>query len=278
KKELQFESTNTIHRKIHEMVARCLESESHARPTATDLKRWLTTVRVPKKNFVELLLDRLEKHSASLEETVQSRTEALLDETRKVDDLLREILPSAIITKLRNHQPIIAEIFDSVTIMFSDIPAFGLIVAQSEPLEVIDFLNHLHTAFDRVVAQFDAYKVETINDSYVVASGLPVRNGDRHAEAICRLAQQLLRAGTAVHIPAWGYVTICPRIGINSANKIHVSSSTYELVEEARLRTKDAERDHLVFKARGFVPIKGKGLVNTFWLSSSAANDQQMAV
>ncbi|OQV12176.1 putative Atrial natriuretic peptide receptor 1 [Hypsibius exemplaris] len=215
-KELQFESTNTIHQKLHEMVARCLESESHARPTATDLKRWLTTVGVPKKNFVELLLDRLEKHSASLEETVQSRTEALLDETRKVDDLLREMLPSAIITKLRNHEPIIAEMFNSVTIMFSDIPAFGLIVAQSEPLGVIEFLNYLHTAFDRVVAQFDAYKVETINDSYVVASGLPVRNGDRHAEAICRLAQQLLRAGAAVHIPAWGSVTICPRIGINS--------------------------------------------------------------
>ncbi|OQV12174.1 putative Atrial natriuretic peptide receptor 1 [Hypsibius exemplaris] len=215
-KELRFESTNTIHRKIHEMVAHCLESESHARPTATDLKRWLITIGVPKKNFVELLLDRLEKHSATLEETVQSRTEALLDETKKVDDLLREILPSAIITKLRNHEPIIAEMFDSVTIMFSDIPAFGLIVAQSEPLGVIEFLNHLHTAFDRVVAQFDAYKVETINDSYVVASGLPVRNGNRHAEAICQLAQQLLRAGAAVHIPAWGFVTICPRIGINS--------------------------------------------------------------
>ncbi|OQV12177.1 hypothetical protein BV898_13520 [Hypsibius exemplaris] len=63
-----------------------------------------------------------------------------------------------------------------------------------------------------------------------------------------------------------------------AANKIHVSSSTYKLVEEARLRTNDVELYQLVFKARGLVPIKGKGLVNTFWLSSSAANDHQMAV
>ena len=36
------------------------------------------------------------------------------------------------------------------------------------------------------------YKVETINDSYMVASGLPERNGDRHAAEIANLCLELI--------------------------------------------------------------------------------------
>ena len=36
------------------------------------------------------------------------------------------------------------------------------------------------------------YKVETINDSYMVASGLPERNGDRHAAEIANLCLELM--------------------------------------------------------------------------------------
>ncbi|OQV17361.1 hypothetical protein BV898_08610 [Hypsibius exemplaris] len=120
------------------------------------------TTKAPSDHAVERLQIRLPL-SSNTAETI-SGTWAWFSQTCST------LTPTSNHTKLRNHEPIIAEIFDSVTIMFSDIPAFGLIVAQSEPLEVIDFLNHLHTAFDRVVAQFDAYKVETINDSYVVRS------------------------------------------------------------------------------------------------------------
>ena len=38
----------------------------------------------------------------------------------------------------------------------------------------------------------DVYKVETINDSYMVASGLPERNGDRHAAEIANLCLELM--------------------------------------------------------------------------------------
>ena len=35
-------------------------------------------------------------------------------------------------------------------------------------------------------------KVETINDTYMVASGLPERNGDRHAAEIANLCLELM--------------------------------------------------------------------------------------
>jgi class 3 adenylate cyclase len=67
---------------------------------------------------------------------------------------------------------ITAELFESVTILFSDIPVFGRMVAECSPMEVVSFLSQIHTAFDNVVIQFDVYKVETINDSYVVSKSV----------------------------------------------------------------------------------------------------------
>ena len=47
-------------------------------------------------------------------------------------------------------------------------------------------------------------------------SGLPLKNGQKHAAEICRLALQLRTAANGMDIPSWGNITPCPRIGINT--------------------------------------------------------------
>ena len=46
-----------------------------------------------------------------------------------------------------------------------------VIRACCSPLEAVAFLNNLYKIMDRRLDQFDVYKVESISDTYLVASG-----------------------------------------------------------------------------------------------------------
>ena len=73
--------------------------------------------------------------------------------------------------------------------------------------------------------EFDVYKVETISDSYLVASGLPKKNGDKHAREICSMALNLMAAcgmivrpdkkPQTIEIKAGIHTGLCRKFGIN---------------------------------------------------------------
>jgi len=68
-------------------------------------------------------------------------------------------------------------------------------------LQVTAMLDSVYGLFDHRISHYDVYKVETIGDAYMVVSGLPRRNGTRHADQIARMALDLLGVVTGLNLP-----------------------------------------------------------------------------
>lgn len=62
-------------------------------------------------------------------------------------------------------------------------------------------------------------QVETIGDAYMVVSGLPERNGDKHVDEIAKMALDLVAAVRQVCIPHMPNERLQLRAGIHTGQK-----------------------------------------------------------
>ena len=110
--------------------------------------------------------------------SVEKKSDDMKKQKRKQDALILKMLPKDVVEKL-NSGADTAETFDSATLFFSTVVDFSLVTKNCKALEIVNFLNDLYNTLDDRMDQHDVYKVETISDSYLVASGLPKKNGDK---------------------------------------------------------------------------------------------------
>ncbi|XP_038624938.1 atrial natriuretic peptide receptor 1 [Tachyglossus aculeatus] len=273
------------------LMQRCWAEDPNDRPDFQHIRLQLRRFnRENNGNILDTLLTRMEQYANNLEELVQERTQAYLEEKRKAEALLYQILPHSVAEQLKRGETVQAEAFDSVTIYFSDIVGFTALSAESTPMQVVTLLNDLYTCFDAIIDNFDVYKVETIGDAYMVVSGLPVRNGRLHAREVARMALALLDAVRSFRIRHRPHLQLRLRIGIHTgpvcagvvglkmpryclfgdtvntasrmesngeALKIHMSSDTKAVLEDFGC---------FELELRGDVEMKGKGKVRTYWL------------
>ncbi|KAG8282199.1 hypothetical protein J6590_041599 [Homalodisca vitripennis] len=148
--------------------------------------------------------------------TLVRRTVQLRTEKRKSDCLLSQMLPLPVIRQLKQHKQVVAENFESVTVYFSDIVGFTRISAKSSPMEVVNMLNNLYRLFDSRIQKYDVYKVETIGDSYMVVSGLPQKNGNKHAAEVATMSLDLLFSLEHFRIPHRPHESLEVRVGLNT--------------------------------------------------------------
>ncbi|XP_076437030.1 atrial natriuretic peptide receptor 1-like [Babylonia areolata] len=171
-------------------------------------------------NLVDQMLMMVRKYTDNLEQLVADRTIELEEEKKNTEQLLSRMLPQSVAEELKMGRPVIPESYTSATLFFSDIQGFSDIALNSTPIQVVNLLNDLYICFDNVIDTYDVYKVETIADNYVVSSGLPVRNGMKHAAEIATLALDLLTnvlSFTIRHLPDQQLLL---RIGIHTGSVV----------------------------------------------------------
>uniref|UniRef100_A0A8C8BJJ3 Guanylate cyclase n=1 Tax=Otus sunia TaxID=257818 RepID=A0A8C8BJJ3_9STRI len=202
---------------LGQLMQHCWAEDILERPDFNQIKVQLRKFnRESSSNILDNLLSRMEQYANNLEELVEERTQAYLEEKRKAEALLYQILPHSVAEQLKRGETVQAEAFDSVTIYFSDIVGFTALSAESTPMQVVTLLNDLYTCFDAIIDNFDVYKVETIGDAYMVVSGLPVRNGKLHAREVARMALALLDAVRSFRIRHRPQQQLKLRIGIHT--------------------------------------------------------------
>ncbi|KAH3864779.1 hypothetical protein DPMN_027805 [Dreissena polymorpha] len=237
--------------------------------------------------FSEALTSHMQTYSKVLMKT----SNELKDEQSKTDTLLYQMLPKPVADRLKKNSKFESEFFKSATIMFTSIVDFNELTTKLPPLDLVDLLNGLYTAMDDKLKMFDVYKVETINDTYMVASGVPVPNDSRHPAEIACLSLEIVSmikkqafGATRIKIPLQlkvGFSTGSVSAGVvgsvmlryclfgdtvNTAsrmrscgepNMIHINEPTYRLLEKTGF---------FVLKPRGAITVKGKGKMLTYWL------------
>ncbi len=82
--------------------------------------------------------------------------------------LVHQILPPKVAEQIIAGKQVAPEMFEEVTIFFSDVEGFTTICSQVTPAEVVNMLNDLYTVMDYCTSKFPLYKVETIGDAYMV--------------------------------------------------------------------------------------------------------------
>ncbi|XP_017597797.1 PREDICTED: retinal guanylyl cyclase 1 [Corvus brachyrhynchos] len=201
---------------IH-LMKECWSEQPEKRPTIDQVFDQFKGINKGRKtNIIDSMLRMLEQYSSNLEDLIRERTEELEIEKQKTDKLLTQMLPPSVAEALKMGTPVEPEYFEEVTLYFSDIVGFTTISAMSEPIEVVDLLNDLYTLFDAIIGSHDVYKVETIGDAYMVASGLPKRNGNRHAGEIANMSLDILSSVGTFKMRHMPEVPVRIRIGLHS--------------------------------------------------------------
>jgi adenylate cyclase len=214
----------------------------------------------------------------------------LLDELRaekeRSEALLLNMLPRAIIARMRQGETVIAARVPEATVLFSDLVDFTRLSAALAPEETVKLLGLLFSQFDDLALRCGLETIKTIGDGYMVTGGI-LEQRPQSAIAVAEMALSMLEitetAGRAfdgglqlrigihtggpmvagvlgthkVAFDVWGdAVNTAKRMeAYGLPGRVHVSAATRHALGNA-----------FCFEPRGPLDVKGKGPMETYFL------------
>ena len=311
--------------------------------------------RSSRSGFVRMNIIRTQKRK--LKDQTREKEELYLNKQRDQESLLHAIFPKKVAKKLiakggadRGLQSTlldsyrlysgeiddtVAETHKAVTILFTDIVGFTSMSQHCKPIDVMRFLDELFRSFDNLADQEEClWKVETIGDAYMIASGLNITNESETsmsnaslspaasrekegqqkkspmmmslpsgsaqfaAHAAIHFGIKAIMAASAISMPSGGFCQVragchtgdvvsgvvghrMPRFclfgdTVNTASRMESTSQACRLqISEDTHAVLMATTDYSTsneakwkWQRRGQVRVKGKGQMNTYFLSS----------
>lgn len=208
---------------------------------------------------------------------------ALRTEQDRSERLLLNVLPAPIAARLKQQPGVIADAFDSVTVLFADIVGFTEFASSQHADHVVAVLNELFGTFDDVAERHGIEKIKTLGDGYMAVAGLPEPRAD-HDIAAMEMALDLcdeverfgrehgidlairvgLHAGPVtagvIGIRKFSYDVWGDTVNLASRMESHGVSGRIQVTGTLRERL----RHHYDFEERDPVDVKGKGPMTTY--------------
>jgi class 3 adenylate cyclase len=220
----------------------------------------------------------------------------LLVANERSERLLLNVLPEVIADRLKAGEVVIADRAEGVTILFADLVGSTPLAEHLTPDQMVEVLNEIFTPFDDLADDLGLEKIKTIGDAYMVVGGLPTPRPD-HVEAIADMALAMRTEMSRHSVEGFGPLQM--RYGIHTgsvvAGVIGKRKFSYDLWGDtvntaARMESHGVPgkiqvteavyrrlRDKYRFAVRGPVEIKGKGVMETYFLNARTNPHQQTA-
>ena len=225
------------------------------------------------------------KEKNELERIIRDKTEEIVLQKERAEDLVKNILPEDTAKELQTKGRASRKKYDLVTVLFSDIQGFTEIAEHMNPEKLLDEFDHYVMKFDKVVDEFNIEKIKTIGDAYMCAGGIPRKNRTNPIDVVLAGLQMIkyskdiqeksdfdwgIRFGVhtgpviagvvgskKMSYDIWGdTVNIASRMeSYGEVGQLNISEMTYDLVSS-----------YFDFDYRGKIPVKYKGNMNMYFV------------
>lgn len=199
--------------------------------------------------------------------------------------ILYSVLPEFVADRLEQNDRAFVQHVSSATILFADLVGFTQLSELLEPNQIVQLLNRIFSAFDRLVEKHGVEKIKTIGDAYMVAGNIPLPLTD-HAEHIADLSIEMHKIIYA--IAKEQNINLELRIGIHTgsvaAGVLGTKRMAYDLwgdsvniasrmesqgvagYTQVSKETAKLLEDDFVVEPRGHIEVKGKGEMLVYFL------------
>jgi adenylate cyclase len=200
-------------------------------------------------------------------------------ERARVDALLANIFPKAVIHELTTTMTVRPRKHEDVAVLFCDVVGFTAFCDQHPPEYAVELLQRMVWHFEDIARSHNLEKIKTVGDAFMATAGLlepcdnPVLSCARAGMAMQQAVRSLpvdwqVRVGIHVGPVVAGVIGHSKYMydvwgdTVNTASRVesHAQPGTVALSHRAW----SAVKQHVQAESRGFVPMKGKGTVEIF--------------